>query len=297
MRCYEAMRWGSLVMLMALFLGCLVMPLQSQAADQSHNNKDFLTINKITPCTGGDIPTPCSFPVTMELSYKLASVDKGKLRVGVFLRQPGSKAPNLIKSKLGRLQPLLPYVEKDITKGTSTVTIATGQVQLPAVKGHNCQLIVVANIHDMAKKELCWATSYAFVRGTMSLRTTNEKPTRDTIQVMSYSPMPKNGPLYTGRAQAFTFNLKYSLRSKKWGYAGLELRDQANDTDKGVWYNVFIPIQQGCGVIKIVTREFFFPVSFAGRQMMINLPFRVDPLGGTVNVLSHGSWPLQLPNK
>ncbi|MBQ7567269.1 hypothetical protein IJT17_00510, partial [bacterium] len=56
---------------------------------------------------------------------------------------------------------------------------------------------------------------------------------------------------------------------------------------------VAIPLPKGTGTLKVTTRDYFLPVSFSGRHLMLNIPFRSDPLGGTLEVLSFGPWPLQ----
>lgn len=285
------------LLIAVLLVVSAVWPLDSQASNSSHTKKDFVSINKITPCIGADIPTPCKFPMAMELTYKLATSDKGKLRVGVFLRQPGNKAPNAIKSKMGALQPLLPYIEKNIVKGVNTVTINTDTISLPRVTSRNAQLMVVVNLHNSAKKELCWATSYNFLRGSISLRPSAQAAVRDSIQLVSYAPDPKVGPLSTGKSYSFSAQLKYGVRSCACAFANLELCDYADGTTSGVWHKVAVPLPKGEGTVQVTTRDFFFPVSQSGRQLVLNVPFRVKPLGGTNNNLRVGPWILQRPRK
>ena len=285
------------IVITILLLLSVALPLGSQASNSSHTNKDFVAITKITPCIAADIPTPCKFPIAMEITYKLATSDKGKLRVGIFLRQPGNKAPNVIKSKMGALQPLLPYIEKNIVKGTNTVTINTDTISLPKIKSHNAQLMVVVNVHNSAKKELCWATSYNFLRGSIALSPSSKAAVRDSIQLVNYAPDPKVGPLSTGKSYSFSAQLKYSVRSCPWAFANLELCDYDDGTTSGVWHKVAVPLPKGEGTVRVTTRDFFFPVSQSGRGLVLSIPFRVKPLGGTANTLRVGPWVLQRPQK
>ena len=288
---------------MILVVVCLVASIcgfsgeQAGAESKSHTGRDHVRITKITPRTSADIPVPCSMPFSLELSYNLATADSGRIRLGVFLWRPGvnkTKGTQASSSALKGLQPLIKPIEKKIKKGSGAITITTPAVSLPKVSGNNYQVVVVANVQDSTKKELCWATSYNFLRGTLSVRTTADKGTRDYVRVVSAEP--RQGALVTGREHTFNVVLRYNLKSKPYGYVNLELGQSDRPGNIGPWYSVCVPVKQGMGMLYIATRKFFLPAAYAGRQLEMLVPFRVNPLGGTVCVLQVGPWPLQRPS-
>lgn len=286
------LRFVSLLVLVLAVV--MLVPFSSvRGENKSHTGKDHVAIGKITPRTGSDIPMPCVLPFTMELNYQLSSAPKGKLRVCLFLWRPGVKKSAKSGAKLSGLEPLCKSIEKDISKGSGNVVVTTDPVKIPKLNGNNYQIVVVSNIQSLAKKELCWATSYNFLRGNMAVRPGKGIGVRDSIQVLSFSP--NVGDLYTGSDQAFMVDIRYNLKSKPWGFINLELAEHNLAANLGPWYCVTIPVQRGAGTVKVVTRKFFLPAAFAGKQLALKVPYRVQALGGTVDILQYGPWLLKRP--
>ncbi len=283
-----------LILAMAAIVAALwsVSP-EAKAENKSHTGVDHVEITKITPRLGADLPVPCQLPFQLEVQYRLSSAPKGKVRIGLFLWEPGVKGASKTGSSLTGLKQLIKPIEKDIAKGGGVLTLTTDVVTLEAMKSKNCQLLTIVNMHDASKKELCWATSYNFLRGSLSVRKTAEVGARDSIQMMSY--YPKLGSLETGKDHSFTFNLQYNLKTKDWAFINLELGEQGSPGTVGPWYSVIVPVKKGAGLIKVTTRKFFMPVAYAGKQMALSVPYRVDALGGTVDVLRYGPWVLKRP--
>jgi len=263
------------------------------ADEKSHNNQDFVRIRKITPRTGADLPTPTMFPYSLEVGYTLKSSARGKLRLGVFRLRPGQpKAKG--RAGGGGFEALIPPVERAIAKGSGTVTLNSGAVSLKAVTEKNAQVVVVVNIQDASGKEVCWAASHNFLRGTLFVRPETAAPGRDSLQVLSF--LPRVGTLKTGRSHAFTVNMQYSLKTRPWGFVNLEFGERGLQAQAGPWYSVAVPIRTGTGLIKVTTRDFFLPAAYANKQMEMAVPFRIDPLGGTVDLLRYGPWSLTRPD-
>ncbi len=261
------------------------------ADEKSHNDQDFVRIRKITPRTGADLPTPTMFPYSLEVGYTLKSSARGKLRLGVFRLRPGRPKAS---GKAGGFEALVPPVERGITKGSGTVTLTSGAVSLKAVTERNAQVVVVVNIHDASGREVCWATSHNFLRGTLFVRPETAAPVRDSLQVLSF--LPRVGPLKTGRNHAFTVNMQYSLKTRPWGFVNLEFGERGLQPQTGPWYSVAVPVRTGTGLLKVTTRDFFLPAAHANKQLEMAVPYRIDPLGGTVDLMRYGPWSLVRPD-
>ena len=188
------------------------------------------------------------------------------------------------------LEPLVEPVERKIRKGSDVVTLSTAPVALQPPEGINSQVIVVVNIHDQKGREKCWATSYNFLRGQLVFRPETSAPQADTIQVLSFTPRP--GTLETGKDHSFLVNLRYSLKNRDWGFVNLEIGEGGLDTGWAPWYVVVVPVSKGTGLVRVRTRPFFLPAISAHKQIRMLLPFRVEPLGGTVQVATGGQWTL-----
>lgn len=291
----RAVRWPLAAWLLILGAVLLVPAEALTGNEKSHTGRDHVRITKITPRTGADLPTPSLLPFHLEVGYTLESAPKGKLRVGVFRWRSGTSTRRTPRGMAPGLEPLLPPLERDIRKGTSVVQITTDPVALKAGGGSNNQVIVVVNIQDPTRRELCWATSYNFLRGELSVRPGSGAPGGDSIQVLSF--YPRVGTLKTGHDHPFTVNLQYSLKSKPWGFVNLELGEPSQQGQSAAWYTVVVPVRRGTGVVKVTTRRFFLPAAYSNRAMELALPFRVDPLGGTVDVPRFGPWMLVRPDE
>lgn len=292
----RAVRWPLSAWALALAVVLLLPGVARSGNSKSHTGQDRVQIAKITPRTAADLPTPSMMPFHLEVSYVLKSVDRARLRVGVFRWRPGTGTRKTGQGLAPGLEPLAPTLEREIRKGDGSLTLATEPVTLKPVEGLNSQVLVVVNIQDPSGKELCWATSYNFLRGELSVRPGSAEPANDSLQVMSFQP--KVGTLKTGHDYPFTVNLQYSLKSKAWGYVNLELGERTEGTGPGTaWYCAVIPVRKGTGLIRVTTRRFFLPVGYANRQMELLLPYRIEPLGGTVDVLRYGPWPLVRPDE
>lgn len=281
-----------LVVLAALSWGALpALPQGGAENRKSHTDKDFVQIAKVTPRTGSDLPVPTVLPFTMEISYTLKSAPKGKLRVGLFRWRPGASTRRTADGGLGPgLEQLMPPIEKDITQGTGVQKITTDPVILKATPNIDSQVIAVVNLHDPAKKELCWAASYNHLRGRLDLRTESGAASSDGISVLSFHP--KVGNLKTGHSHAFRVMVRYSLKSKPWGYLNLELGERAGLDQGAPFYVAVVPVRQGKGLLTITTKDIFLPAQLSQRQMEMALPFRLDPLGGTKEMPRYGPWTL-----
>lgn len=288
--------WVGCVVLLALALGWAPQAAYPQRSGgginkKSHNALDSVDIVKITPRVGSDLPTPCRLPFTLELSYHLRSAAKGRLRVGVFRCQLGAQTRQPAKGTLAPgLEALVKPVERAISRGKGVLTLSTEAVNLQPQKTPNSQVIVVVNMQDQGGQETCWATSYNFLRGTLTVRPDTAPARSDAIQVLSFEP--KAGPLKTGHEHAFQVNLKYQLKSQPWGYLNLEIGEGSLQTGWTPWYTSVVPVTRGTGLLRIKTRPFFLPAVSAHKQLAMLLPFRIEPLGGTVQVLTGGPWPL-----
>lgn len=258
---------------------------------KSHTGQDSVQIDKVTPRTGSDLPTPSILPFTLEVSYTLKSAPKGKLRVGLFRWRPGGSTRRTADGRLGTgLEQLIPPLEKDITRGTGVKVLTTDPVILKAVSSLDSQVIAVVNIQDPNKKELCWAASYNRLRGRLDARTEAGTPSSDSMVVLSFHPKPGN--LLTGHGHAFRVTLQYTLKSKPWGFVNVELGERSSLDQGAPWYSAVVPVKQGKGLVTITTSDIFMPNAMAQRRLEMVLPFRIDPLGGTVSVARYGPWTL-----
>ncbi len=287
----RATGWTLLLWVLVIGAAVLFSATGLVANEKSHNGRDFVQIRKITPRTAADLPTPTMFPYTLEVAYTLKSSARGKLRVGVFRLRPGQPASQGVASGF---EPLITPVEKPITKGSGTLTLTTSAVSLKTATEKNAQVVVVVNVQDAAGKEVCWATSHNFLRGTLWVRPETAPPVRDSLQVLSF--LPRVGTLKTGHSQAFTVNMQYSLKTRPWGFVNLEFGERGGLAQSGPWYSVTVPVRTGTGLVKVTTRDFFLPAAYANKQMEMAVPFRIEPLGGTIDILRYGPWALTRPD-
>lgn len=278
---------------LALVLSLALWPAQSAWADglssKSHTGVDSLVITKITPRTGADIPAPAELPFTMEVSYRLKSAPVAKVRVGVFLWKPGLGAGR-VGAKKG-LVPLCKITEKTLRNSQGKTVLVTPPVKLAQASQSNTQVVVIVNMQNGNKKELCWASSYNFLRGSLVVRPASKGAGRDTITVMSC--LPKVGNLTAGKNYTFVVNFQYSLKSKKYGFVNFEWGDNARRGNLGPWYNVCVPVKSGTGVVKMVSGNYLFPSSWAEKKMNMEVFYRVAPLGGTITMNSYGPWTIK----
>ncbi len=279
-------RWTMLVWSAVLGVGLLASSVGLCSNEKSHTGQDFVRIEKITPRTGADLPTPVLVPFHLEVSSTLKSTARGKLRVGAFRLRPGGEGSGF--------EPLAPPLEKTVARGTRKLSLQTDPVSLKSVAEKNAQVVVVVNLRDEAGKELAWATSHNFLRGSLSVRAEKAPAVRDSLQVLSF--FPKAGSLATGQAHAFTVNMRYSMSSGPWGFVNLELGERGLQAQTGPWYSVAVPVRSGTGLLRVTTRDFFLPAAYSNKQMELAVPFRIDPLGGTVDILRFGPWALTRPD-
>jgi hypothetical protein len=281
------MRWITLVW--AAVIGVCLLASSAglcSSNEKSHTGQDFVRIQKITPRTGADLPTPTLVPFHLEVACTLKSASRGKVRVGVFRLRPGAKG--------SAFQPLISPVEKDVIQGQQTLVLQTEPVALESVSEKNAQIAVVVNLRNGSGKELAWATSHNFLRGSLSVRPEKVPVVRNSLHVLSF--FPKVGSLRTGRGHTFAVNMRYSVATAAWGFINLELGDRGLLGQAGPWYSVVVPVRKGVGFLRVTTRDFFLPAAYTNKQIELAIPFRVDPLGGTVDILRFGPWSLTQPD-
>jgi len=282
----RATRWTMLVWAAVIGVSLLASPVGLCSSEKSHTGQDFVRIQKITPRTGADLPTPTLVPYHLEVSCTLKSAARGKVRVGVFRLRPGAKGSGF--------EPLAPTLEKAVVQGKHTLVLKTDPVSLKSASEKNAQIAVVVNLRDASGKELGWATSHNFLRGSLSVRPQKASAVRNSLQVLSF--FPKVGSLRTGQAHTFTVNMRYSVATAPWGFVNLELGERGSQGQVGPWYSVAVPVRTGTGLLRVTTRDLFLPAAYTNKQMELAIPFRVDPLGGTVDILRFGPWALTRPD-
>lgn len=282
----RATRWTVLVWATVIGVSLLASSVALCSSEKSHTGQDFVRIQKITPRTGADLPTPTLVPYHLEVLCTLKSAPRGKVRVGVFRMRPGAKG--------SAFEPLAPTVEKAVVQGKQTLVLKTDPVSLKSASEKNAQIAVVVNLRDASGKELGWATSHNFLRGSLSVRPQKASAVRNSLQVLSF--FPKVGSLRTGQAHTFTVNMRYSVATAPWGFVNLELGERGSQGQVGPWYSVAVPVRTGTGLLRVTTRDFFLPAAYTNKQMELGIPFRVDPLGGTVDILRFGPWALTRPD-
>lgn len=246
------------------------------------SGKDYVSIRKITPRTGADLLAPCQFPYYIELEYRVASIPKAELSLGIYRQAPGSPRRNLVKP-----------VTRTLAKGKGTLKINSPYISITPGKADE-RVLVIASLKKPGGGELAYSESFNFLQGRMKARLSSLAPTADTLQLLNYSPR-ETAKLYSGQNQPFTFKLSYSLKSKKICFLNIEF-GEADQVGLGMcWRALVAPLQQGMGILEVETEPIFFPAALEGKSMGVAMLYRLEPLGGTQMILYIRSYKFSSP--
>ncbi len=276
-----------LALVMAVILSALTMAaaLGQGVTQRTTNQIDNVLIRKITPRTAIRIPLNSRFAYTMQINYELQSIPQARIVVKVLRAQRGST----------RYVQLCRPLSRQIRRGEGAFIITTDPISLklpPRTQTVNDIIWIWAHLYTPDGRELANSSSMNPLAGYLEIKDDGKEPREDSFTLVSITPDPEKTRTWkTGVATNFELLLNYSQKSVSIGYIDVMLRDEYEDV--GMWYGVVIPLPRGHGQVKLRLGSILIPDKEQGRKMKVDIHYRIEPLGGTVDGLTRGPFLLK----